>query len=466
MTNSGTINDESTIAAIATPPGAGGIGIVRISGPLALTALKNIFRPLQKQPNYRSRQMYYGWIIEDDSPVPVDEVLVVYMKSPATYTIEDIVEIQSHGSFIVLQEILGLLLRQGIRLAEPGEFTKRAFLNGRLDLTQAEAVIGLLQAKTRQGSSLAMLQLQGRLGSELTAIRDCLLSLRAVIEVGIDFPDEDVEIINPEQMRGQLSSECITPLERLILLAEQGKIYREGISIIILGRPNVGKSSLLNALLREERAIVTALPGTTRDTIEEYLDIKGIPARIIDTAGIREGADNIEEIGIERARRKLKSADLVLLLTDVAAGVTPGDRDLFKLAMDKKTLVLLNKIDLCPDFNQGEWQTAFPEASLIPVSAKTLEGLPGLEQKIFNAVCGGPGWDPGHGCVPNVRQRAALARTLEAALTLRDGLDAGLPPDLLAIDLQDGLDFLGQIVGETTTEDILDKIFGQFCIGK
>lgn len=460
------INDEATIAAIATPPGAGGIGIIRISGALALPVLQKIFKPRQKQAAYLSKQMYYGWIISADSPVPIDEVLVVYMKSPATYTREDVVEIHSHGSFIVLQEILDLLLRQGIRLADPGEFTKRAFLNGRIDLTQAEAVVELLQAKTRQGSSQAMIQLQGRLGSELINIRESFLALRAIIEVGIDFPEEDVEIINPEVMAQQVTKECIEPLQQLIERSEHGKIYSEGISVIILGRPNVGKSSLLNGLLKEERAIVTAMPGTTRDTIEEYLDIKGIPVRIIDTAGIRKGADNIEEIGIKRARQKLESADLVLLLVDVATGIKQGDIELFKLAGDRKILLVLNKIDILPDFNPEEWAAVFPDIPIIPVSAKTLAGLPHLEQGIFAAVSQGAGWDPGHGSVPNVRQRANLAKTLEVAIKFKKGLTAGLPPDLLAIELQDGLDFLGEIVGETTTDDILDKIFKQFCLGK
>ena len=460
------INNEATIAAIATPPGAGGIGIIRISGSSALPALQKIFNPRQKEPRFRSRQMYYGWIQSPDSPVPIDEVLVVYMQSPATYTREDVVEIHSHGSFIILQEILELLMNQGIRLAEPGEFTKRAFLNGRIDLTQAEAVVELLQAKTRQGSSLAMMQLQESLGSELTDIRDCFLALRAVIEVGIDFPEEDAEIIKPVEMRQQITKEGIQPLKQLIARAEQGKIYSQGISVIILGRPNVGKSSLLNGLLREERAIVTAIPGTTRDTIEEYLDIKGIPVRIIDTAGIRECADNIEEIGIKRARQKLKSADLVLLMVDVAGGINQEDRELFNLAKDKKNILVLNKIDLRPDFNLNKWQLSFPDTTLVPISARTLEGLAELEQAIFSSVCRGSGWDPGHGCVPNVRQKAALTRTLEVAQRFRDGLDTGLPPDLLAIELQDGLDFLGEIIGETTTEDILDKIFSQFCLGK
>ncbi|MCD6390101.1 MAG: tRNA uridine-5-carboxymethylaminomethyl(34) synthesis GTPase MnmE [Desulfobulbaceae bacterium] len=461
-----TVSEEKTIAAIATPPGAGGIGIIRMSGSLSLSVLKDLFKPRRQLSGFVSHHMYYGWVVNPHTRVPVDEVLAVYMKAPSTYTREDVVEIHCHGSYLVLQEILTLLLEKGVQLAEPGEFTKRAFLNGRIDLTQAEAVSELLQARTTEGAHLAMAHLQGRLASAIGRIRDNLLNLRAIIEVAIDFPEEDVDIMQPQEMEKRVEDEMIAPLRQLIATSDQGKIYREGISVVILGRPNVGKSSLLNALLKEERAIVTSLPGTTRDTIEEYLDIKGVPVRIIDTAGIREGAENIEEIGIERARRKLEGADLVLLLVDGSAPVDEEDRKLLDAVDNKSVLLVVNKIDLVEDFDVRNYNRTFPGLPVVPISAKTYEGLPGLEQGIFDIVTRGSGWDPGHRCVPNVRQRAALVRTLEAIDQMRQGLDAGLPPDLLAIDLQDGLDHLGEIVGETTTEDILAEIFAQFCIGK
>ena len=461
-----TVSNEKTIAAIATPPGAGGIGIIRMSGTLSLAVLKDIFQSRRQPCKFLSHHMYYGWVENPHTRVPVDEVLAVYMKAPSTYTREDVVEIHCHGSYLVLQEILSLLLEKGVHLAEPGEFTKRAFLNGRIDLTQAEAVSELLQAQTTEGAHLAMVHLQGRLGSEVGRIRDNLLNLRAIIEVAIDFPEDDVDIMQPLQMRKKVEDEIVAPLHQLIATSDQGKIYREGISVVILGRPNVGKSSLLNALLKEERAIVTSLPGTTRDTIEEYLDIKGVPVRIVDTAGIREGAENVEEIGIERARRKLVAADLVLLLVDGSAEVGEEDRKLLDGIDKKNVLLVVNKIDLVADFDPRDYGKMFPGLSVVPVSAKTHEGLPGLEQGIFDNVTRGSGWDPGHTSVPNVRQRAALVRALESIDRVRQGLDTGLPADLLAIDLQDGLDHLGEIVGETTTEDILGEIFAKFCIGK
>lgn len=395
----------------------------------------------------------------------MDEVLAVFMKAPRTYTREDIVEIHCHGSFLVLQEILHQITTLGASLAEPGEFTKRAFLNGRIDLTQAEAVIELLQAQTKEGLGLAISQLQGRLGSVILNIKKSLLALRATIEVAIDFPDEDVEIINPVKMSAELAQHVIAPLRDLIKSANKGKIFREGISVIILGRPNVGKSSLLNALLREERAIVTPVPGTTRDTIEEVLDIKGVPVRIVDTAGIRDGAEEVEEIGIERAKKKLTSADLVLLMLDGSQELSVADEKLFNYITNKRILLVVNKIDIArnkPDF----FEKKYPNTPLVFISAKTHAGIPELEESLFSLITGDTGWDPGSTCVPNVRQKISLERALSSSERLLQGLAVDLPPDLLAIELQAGLDDLSDIIGETTTEDVLDLIFEQFCIGK
>ncbi|MCB2184625.1 MAG: tRNA uridine-5-carboxymethylaminomethyl(34) synthesis GTPase MnmE [Desulfobulbaceae bacterium] len=456
---------EATIAAIATSPGFGGIGIIRISGSEALSILTSIFSPHNDIPEFRSHTLYYGWIKDTRTGLPIDEVLAVFMQAPKTYTRENVVEIHCHGSYLVLQDILSRIISLGARLAAPGEFTKRAFLNGRIDLTQAEAVIELLQAQTSGGLGLAMSQLQGRLGTLITDIRQSLLSLRAIIEVAIDFPDDDVEIINPATMSEQLSRDIITPLQNLIASANRGKIYREGISVIILGRPNVGKSSLLNALLKEERAIVTAVPGTTRDTIEEVLDIKGIPVRIIDTAGIRDGAEEVEEIGIERARKKLTEADLVLLLLDASQPLVNDDKTLYVSVKDKKTLLVVNKIDIAGR-DQSFLDDTFPDTPKVSISAKTLEGIEELETALLRLVSGGSDWDPGHSCVPNVRQRLSIEGALASAEQVLAGLAVELPPDLLAIELQSALDHLGDIIGETTTEDVLDMIFEQFCIGK
>jgi tRNA modification GTPase len=456
---------EATIAAIATPPGPGGIGIIRVSGSLALPILTAIFAPKCGAATLRSHRLYYGWISNPRTGQPIDEVMAVFMQAPATYTREDVVEIQCHGSYLVLQDILGQVVALGAVLAGPGEFTKRAFLNGRIDLTQAEAVIELLQAKTREGLGLAMSQLQGTLGTMVSGIRGALLYLRAIIEVAIDFPEDDVEIMHTGDMGRRLEQDVLAPLRRLICSAGRGRIFRDGISVIILGRPNVGKSSLLNALLREERAIVTAIPGTTRDTIEELLDIKGMPVRIIDTAGIRDNAEEVEEIGIVRARRKLAEADVVLLIVDGTEPPGPADTRLYESVGEKKILLVVNKTDIAGR-DAAPFAQAFPAVPLVAVSAKTHAGIPDLENALFAMVTGGSNWDPGFSCVPNVRQRAALEQALAAAEQVAVGLAADLPPDLLAIELQAALDHLGDITGETTTEDILDLIFDQFCIGK
>lgn len=457
--------EDVTIAAIATPPGPGGIGIIRISGSQALPILRKLFSPAHSSSQIITHKLHYGWIKNPQSGAIIDEVLAVYMSAPKTYTREDIVEIHCHGNYLVLEEILEQIVKLGASLAQPGEFTKRAFLNGRIDLTQAEAVIELLQAQTKESLGLAISSLQGRLNEMVGNIRHSLLSLRAIIEVAIDFPEDDVEIINAEKMCDQLSREVISPLETLISSADQGKIYREGISVVILGRPNVGKSSLLNALLKEDRAIVTAIPGTTRDTIEEILNIRGMPVRIVDTAGIRDHAEQVEEIGIERARQKLLAADLVLFLIDASEGITEHDRSLYQSIAGKPLLLVLNKID-AGGMDPHQCVAEFGNHQCVAVSATQHKGITELEQEIFQLVTKGQKWDPGHSCVPNVRQRSALKKALDSTKLITAGLENGMSADLLAIDAQSALDHLGDIIGETTTEDVLDMIFDQFCIGK
>ncbi|HIJ90269.1 MAG: tRNA uridine-5-carboxymethylaminomethyl(34) synthesis GTPase MnmE, partial [Desulfobulbaceae bacterium] len=348
--------NEATIAAIATPPGAGGIGIIRVSGPRSLAILQQLFQPKNPTHNFISHKLYYGAVVQPKTRAVIDEVLAVYMRAPQTYTREDVVEIHGHGSYLLLQEILSQIVTfPGTRLAEPGEFTKRAFLNGRIDLTQAEAVAELLVAKTKEGANLAVNQLRGGLHEEIWKIRDALVAVRAIMEVAIDFPDEEVEILDTQGLQARLAREVLEPLALLLARADGGKVIREGISVVILGRPNVGKSSLLNCLLREDRAIVTEIPGTTRDTIEECLDIKGVPVRIVDTAGIRETVEAVEEIGIRRARKKLGEADLVLLVLDGAEGLQAEDHTLYEVAADKKVVVVVNKIDRAPSLDIGQY---------------------------------------------------------------------------------------------------------------
>lgn len=456
---------EATIAAISTPPGAGGIGIIRISGDQALSLLKAIFQPKDPSCLYRSHQLYYGHIRQPDQGKILDEVLAVFMAAPHTYTREDVVEVHCHGSFLVLQNVLELILASGAILAAPGEFTKRAFLNGRIDLTQAEAVIDVLSAKTRKGVDLAQEQLSGALYGKIDPIRQSLVQMRAVIEVAIDFPDEDLEIIDHSALIAQLEQEVEEPLKKLLQSADRGRLYREGISLVIAGLPNVGKSSLLNTILQEERALVTSIPGTTRDSIEEVVDIKGIPVRIIDTAGIRDNAGEVEELGIQRARDLINKADLILFLIDGSRELIDGDRTLYGQVKHKPVLPVINKIDLCgnpiPDFS-----SISSIGKCVKISAREQTGIERLKQAVFDAVISGDEqWEEG-GCAPNVRHKQALIGAVEACDQVLLSLKGGLTNDLIAVDLQGCLDYLAEIVGETTTEDVLDVIFEQFCLGK
>ena len=456
---------EPTIAAIATPPGPGGIGVIRMSGDCALAILKLVFQPKNKNKAFISHHLSYGTITDPETDQMVDEVLSVYMAAPATYTREDVVEIHCHGSFLILQQVLALLLSEGALLASPGEFTKRAFLNGRIDLTRAEAVMELLDASTTAKLDMARNQLGGGLYDQIMAIRQQLIVFRGILEVAIDFPDEDVEILSSEKMGEDLLTFVAAPLESLIRVAKQGRVFREGVSVVILGRPNVGKSSLLNGLLREDRAIVTSVPGTTRDTIEEVLDIKGLPVRIVDTAGIREHAGEVEEIGINRAKAKLEQADFVIFIIDGAGGITTEDCDLQTLVTGKPVLYVVNKIDII-DYNAADFQEFCGTSQPFAISAKEYRGFEGLEDGLYSLVTKGNDWDPGHGVVPNVRHLQALKKALLAVYRVQDGILQEISADLLAIDLQDVLDHLGVIIGETTTEDVLDVIFEQFCLGK
>ncbi len=457
------VTNSETIAAISTPPGSGGIGVIRISGKDALPILKAIFIPFSPACKYISHRMYYGKVVNPESQKIMDEVLVVYMQAPRTYTREDVVEIHCHGSFLLLQSVLELIVSHGAVLAEPGEFTKRAFLNGRIDLTKAEAVIDILAAKTKKGVDLAQEQLAGALYKRIDTIRKALVHIRALLEVSIDFPDEDIEIIDYQHHLGRLQDDVVIPLERLIANADQGKVVRDGISVVIAGVPNVGKSSLLNTLLQEDRALVTDIPGTTRDSIEEYVDICGMPVRLIDTAGIRENADEVEELGIKRARDLTNSADLVLFLYDMSVGLGEEDLQLFRTVAHKPVIIVQNKNDIGGRDDLPEELEGLPTVS---ISAKKQGGIDRLKQLVFEQMVAGDGQWQEEGCIPNMRHKVSLTKALEAVQRLKHGFANQLTSDLLAIDLQDCLDHLGDIVGETTTDDVLDVIFAQFCLGK
>lgn len=456
--------DNRTIAAISTPPGAGGIGIIRISGAESLRILKCIFRPAQAHCSFGSHRFYYGTVNDPQRSKLLDEVLVVFMQAPKTYTREDVVEIHCHGGFLILQSVLELILSQGAQLAEPGEFTKRAFLNGRIDLTRAEAVIDILSARTRKGVDLALEQMSGALYKEVDRLRSSLVEIRALLETAIDFPEEEIEIADHRSIAARLQEEVLDRLKKLISQADEGRIVREGVSIVIVGRPNVGKSSLLNTLLQEERALVTSIPGTTRDTIEEYIDIHGIPVRIIDTAGIREDVEEVEQLGIKRARESINRADLVLFLVDGSRSIDSDDASLFETVNHKPFITVINKGDL----EQQIERQAHPlmVADAVEISAREQTGLERLKQQIFRHITGGREQWQEEGCTPNLRHKTAMEKGLQALTRVQEGLQSGLTNDLIAVDLLECFDHLGDIVGETTTEDVLDVIFEKFCLGK
>ena len=456
--------DTTTIAAISTPPGAGGIGIIRMSGPLALQIMQLIFRPATSDWSPESHRLYYGTIVDPADGRTLDEVLAVFMQAPRTYTRENVVEIHCHGAFLVLQSILELMLEQGAVLAQPGEFTKRAFLNGRIDLTRAEAVIDILSARTRKGVDLAVEQMGGALYQKVDALRNSLLNIRALLEVAIDFPEDEVEIVEHSALLNQLQDQVITPLRLLVKNADSGRLIREGVSVVIVGLPNVGKSSLLNSLLQEERALVTPIPGTTRDTIEEYLDINGVPVRVIDTAGIRDDAELVEQLGIDRARDSINRADLVLFVVDGSRPLSGEDRDLFETVSHKPLLTVINKSDLQQNMEASTAPDIFRDS--LSISALTQAGFNELKTQIFERVTGDTEQWQEEGCTPNLRHKAAMEQAIESLELVCTGLEQGLTNDLIAIDLLESLDLLGQIVGETTTEDMLDVIFEQFCLGK
>jgi len=462
----GPIQERDTIAAIATPYGVGGIGIVRLSGPSVLAIARRLFTPKKDSLQLISHRFHYGEIIDPEKGIPTDEVLLVYMESPKTYTREDVVEIHCHGGYLILQKVLELVLREGARLAQPGEFTKRAFLNGRIDLTQAEAVVDIIHAQTTESLEIAHQQLRGRLRKELEGIRDQLVGWMAVLEAHIDFPEEELDPVSREGIEKGLR-EAMTELRGWIDSYEEGKILREGVSCAIVGKTNVGKSSLLNVLLREERAIVTPVPGTTRDVIEEVLNIFGISVRLMDTAGLRQGGDSVEIEGVRRTRERVADADLVLLVLDGSRELERDDRAIFEEVRGKNKIIVINKRDLPERISLGEVQERFPEASLVSISALHQTGLGELKEAVHTSLLHGRvRFSPDHLIVANVRHKNALVSTRESLQRAREGIEQGTSFEFTAFELQYALEALGEIVGETTTEEVLDRIFEQFCVGK
>jgi tRNA modification GTPase len=457
--------DDDTIAAISTPPGVGGIGIIKISGPRAEEIASSLFRSPHVQKKLTSHRLYYGEIVNPEDGSPLDEVLISYMAKPHSYTREDVVEINCHSGYLVLRKILELVIKSGARLAEPGEFTKRAFLNGRIDLAQAEAVMDLIEARSLTALSAASSQLRGFLSHEVNHIREELLLLLSHLEAYIDFPEENVEPLSREEI-GEKVEAALHEVRRLLETYEDGKIYREGISVIIAGKPNVGKSSLLNALVGEKKAIVTPIPGTTRDAIEDMISLKGVPVNIIDTAGIREATDLVEEEGLRVTRDKVAQADLVILVVDSHQGVDEEDRRIKEELQGKRVIIACNKIDLPPHISPDQVKEEFPGKVVVPVSALHHQGLDKLKDAVVSEVIRHGIESPTEVLVTSLRHKQALEKTAGTLTRLLADIPRDVPPEYLALDLQAGLESLGEIVGETTKEDILDQIFSRFCIGK
>lgn len=458
------VNLDDTIAALSTPAGSGGIGIVRISGLDAVEVADRLFVPAKGKPlgERKSHTVSYGKIVYEGRVC--DEVLVSIMRAPNTYTREDIAEINCHGGIRSVTAVLEAVLRSGARLAEPGEFTKRAFLNGRIDLTQAEAVADIISAKTDKSREAALKRLDGSLCVKIRALREKILLMLANIEAAIDYPEHDDETMTYESVANG-SRELMSELDRLIAGADTGRIYKEGIKTVILGKPNVGKSSLLNAAVDEERAIVTDIPGTTRDVLEELININGIPLRLTDTAGIRDTDNPIEKIGVEKSRSLADEADLVLLMLDGSRPLDDEDRKLINLSENKNRIVIINKSDLAQCIDISEI-TALTGSDPIAVSVKQDSGIELIYERIRSMFLGGSIAADDEVLISSERNKNSLYKAKQFLYNVIETVDNRMPEDLISIDLTQAYEALGEITGETLDEDIIDKIFSEFCLGK
>ena len=478
---------DDTIAAIATAPGEGGIGIIRISGEKSLQVAQSIFKSKSGKmiKDYNARTLIYGTVVDNEKVI--DEVLVAYMKGPNSYTAEDVIEINCHGGFISVKKILELILSKGVRLAEAGEFTKRAFLNGRIDLSQAEAIIDVIKSKTDMAHEVAQSQLEGSLAKKIKdlrmnvtevlahlegalakkirSLRNNVTEVLAQLEVSIDFSDEDVEDVTYKEIEDK-SLALRDEIKKLYDSAESGKILRDGLKTVIIGKPNVGKSSLLNSILGENRAIVTEIAGTTRDVIEEFVNIKGIPLKIVDTAGIRETEDIVEKIGVQKSKESIDSADLVIIVLDSSKPLTDEDLEILENARSKKTIVLLNKIDLEQAIDQTVIEEIVGKDNIIKISALKNEGIEQIHDKIEAMVFAGDVKSSSSVVITNSRHKDALFKAYNSINDAIAGIDQRLPYDFIEVDFKNIWDYLGYINGDTVQEDLLDTIFSNFCIGK
>lgn len=458
---------DDTIAAIATPPGIGGVGIIRVSGKDSFAIVNTLFKsagtvPLGERPN---RTIQYGTIVDPGSNKTIDEVLLLLMHGPHSYTAEDVVEIQCHGGIVPVRQILKLLVNQGVRMAEAGEFTKRAFMNGRIDLTQAEAIIDIIEAKTEDSLSLAVAQLDGTVSKFVSDVREQLIAMIAHLEVTIDYPEEDIEDVTSQEVREQLEP-ILTHMDELLATANTGRLIRDGIMTVIVGRPNAGKSSLMNALLRENRAIVTDIPGTTRDSIEEFMTIEGISLRLIDTAGIRDTDDTVEALGVERARQYIDKADVVLCVIDASTPLTDEERHILTSVSGLNTIVLLNKSDMGLAVSSESIASIGTFTAIETISAKDGEGTAVLSKWVKELVYGGQVKQTNDAMISNVRHISLMEQAKEQIEQAITSIDAGMPVDFIATDLRSAWELLGDITGDSIRESMVDELFSRFCLGK
>ncbi|MGD9107078.1 MAG: tRNA uridine-5-carboxymethylaminomethyl(34) synthesis GTPase MnmE [Desulfobacterales bacterium] len=470
--------DIATIAAISTPTGRGGIGIIKISGKDALSIAASVFQkstPLtddsKKNGSFlfsslKSHHLYHGHIVDKEKGRVLDEVLLSVMLAPHTYTKEDVVEINTHSGPVVLSSILELVLKNGAKLAEPGEFTKRAYLNGRIDLTQAEAVIDIINSKTDKALEIATSHIKGGLKTKIESIRSALLDILVETEAAIDFLDDDGESLNSDRIIKILERQVVDDLRELIEKYENAHVLRDGLKMVVIGRPNVGKSSLMNRLIQEDRAIVTPIPGTTRDLIEETLNIHGIPVIIADTAGLHETEDPVEVIGIEKAQKYIRDSDLILFMVDASDPLTDEDYNIYKTIRNKRLIFVINKSDLVEDDFEPAVPDSWRNMPGIKISALYGTGLNELKDLIANLSIGEYGLEAKNTIIPNLRHKITLERSLRLCVTAIEEIRKGTSFEFIAIDIQEAIESLGEIIGDTAKEDVIDQIFSRFCIGK
>ncbi len=456
---------EDTIAALSTPYGTGGIGVIRISGDSAFEVSGKLFCSSRTMEEIASHTVTYGKIADPETNEHVDEVLLLKMKKPNTFTREDVVEIHCHGGIVVINRVMELLFKYGARPAEPGEFTKRAFLNGRIDLSQAEAIIDLINSKTVESSRAAVSHLEGRLSNKLKLLRGDLVELLAHIEVTVDYPEHDIEEITGEKVYKSLKK-IKAELFDLAKTFDRGKLLREGINVVIAGKPNVGKSSLLNQLAGSTRAIVTDIPGTTRDIIEEYVNIKGIPAKITDTAGIRITQDIVEKIGVDKAYKAIEDADLIIMVIAADTGILEEDKEVLNSISGKKSLILINKTDLVDRAKLDEIRSQLDADIILEASIINDEGIEGLEEKVKELFFKGDISKNEEVLLTNARHKSLVDKSINAIDQALNSFDMGMPLDMVTIDIKNSAEYIGQITGESIDEAVMHNIFSRFCIGK